>query len=242
MTCLISAGLLALAPLPAAPHAAAAPAAPAAPAVRAAHPFGDPQTLQISREGATVRARWRAAADDLTALALALRVLGGKRTYVYKDGALVPEESDESDAVTLAGSPRLKEYLLRNIRVGVRGTDCPGKVTSTGNLATDGALLEFACPAPVASADITVTMLTDLHASYRTLASTAQGERHTYTRSAATRSWSLDRSAAGASGPGTAAWLAVAAAVAAAAAGAVVLRTRRVRARRGRSGGRRAAS
>ncbi|OLT25456.1 hypothetical protein BJF79_12865 [Actinomadura sp. CNU-125] len=63
-----------------------------------AHPFGDPQTLEVSAEGSTVHVRWRAADDDLTALALSLRVLRAKRTYVYRDGALVPEESDESDA------------------------------------------------------------------------------------------------------------------------------------------------
>lgn len=180
-----------------------------------AHPFGDPQRLEVSGEGSTVRARWRAAGDDLTALALALRVLREKRTYVYENGALVPEESDESDAVTLSKSPQLADYLLRNIRVSDRGANCPGRVASTENLAEDGALVEFSCPGAVTSAEVTVRMLTDIHESYRTLASGPRGERHTYTKAAATHTWSLDRSmSAGRVPAGAAPWL-VAAAVAA---------------------------
>ncbi|GLZ04144.1 hypothetical protein Acsp03_16100 [Actinomadura sp. NBRC 104412] len=233
MTCLVTAGALVASPL----GGLGAPLGGGT-AEAQAHPFGDPQRLEISREGATVRARWRAAPDDLTALALALRVLGGKRTYVYRDGALVPEESDKSDAVLLAESPRLREYLLRNIRVTEKDAACPGKVVSTGNLAADGAVLDFACPGAVTSASVTVTMLTDLHASYRTLASTAQGERHTYTKAAPTHTWSLDRSdRAGAGSNGTASWptAAAIAAVALLASGGAVLGARRLRAGRRRA-------
>ncbi|MBE1531565.1 hypothetical protein [Actinomadura algeriensis] len=164
-----------------------------------AHPFGDPQTLEVSAEGSTVHARWRAAADDLTALALALRVLEVKRTYVYRDGALVPEESDESDAVSLAKSAKFGAYLTRNIRVKSGGTECPGTLVTAANLGEDGARLEFACAGAVASAEITVRTLTDLHPAYRTLAS-AGGERHTYGEASPTHTWALDGSAARADG------------------------------------------
>ncbi|QFG23880.1 hypothetical protein [Actinomadura sp. WMMB 499] len=192
-----------------------------------AHPFGDPQTLEVSAEGATVHARWRAAGDDLTALALALRVLKAKRTYVFKDGALVPEESDESDAVTLAKSGRFGEYLVKNIQVKSGGTACTGRFVSAANLAEDGARLEFDCPAAVASAEVTVRTLLDLHPAYRTLASGDGGERHTYTGSEPTHTWSLDGSSA-ARTPGTVLRLGVPiAVVAAAGAGAFWWRRRR---------------
>lgn len=184
-----------------------------------AHPFGDPQTLEVSAEGSTVRARWRAAGDDLTALALALRVLKTKRTYVYRDGALVPEESDESDAVTLSKSPKLGEYLVKNVRVKSGGTECPGRLVSAAKLAEDGALLEFDCPAAVESAEITVRTLTDLHPAYRTLASSAGGERHTYGESAPAHTWALDGSAASARAGGTVVRLGVPIGVVVAAAG-----------------------
>lgn len=193
-----------------------------------AHPFGDPQTLEVSAEGATVHARWRAAADDLTALALALRVLKVKRTYVYKDGALVPEESDESDAATLGKSAALGEYLLKNIRVESGGAACPGRLVSAADLARDGARLAFDCPEAVASAEVTVRTLLDLHPAYRTLASGDGGERHTYAEASPTHTWTLDGSAASARTSGTVLRLGVPiAVVAAAGAGAFWFRRRR---------------
>ncbi|MEV5825696.1 hypothetical protein AB0L25_08965 [Spirillospora sp. NPDC052242] len=193
-----------------------------------AHPFGDPQTLEVSADGATVHARWRAAADDLTALALALRVLKVKRTYVYKDGALVPEESDESDAVTLGKSARLGEYLLKNIQVKSDGTACPGRLVSAADLVRDGARLEFDCPRAVASAEVTVRTLLDLHPAYRTLASGDGGERHTYAESSPTHTWTLDGSAASAARTsGTVLRLAVPIGVVVAAGAAVVWFRRR---------------
>ncbi|OLT25455.1 hypothetical protein BJF79_12860 [Actinomadura sp. CNU-125] len=80
------------------------------------------------------------------------------------------------------------------------GTECPGTLVSAANLAADGARLEFACAGAVASAEITVRTLTDLHPAYRTLASGAGGERHTYGEASPTHTWSLDGSAARADG------------------------------------------
>lgn len=165
-------------------------------AAASAHPFGDPQTLDLRAEGGAVEVRWKAAGDDLTALALDLRVLAEKRTFVYEDGALVPGESDASDAAELAAAPEFGAYLLTHIKVRSGGADCAGRLVSAGNLAEDGALLSFACPSegPVTAAEVTVTTLTDLHESYRTLARSEGGERHVYTRTAATRTWDLERS------------------------------------------------
>ena len=173
-----------------------------------------------------MHATWRAADDDLTALALALRVLKAKRTYVYRDGALVPEESDESDAVALARSAEFGEYLTRNIRVRSGGTDCPGKLVSAANLGEDGARLEFACAGAVASPEITVRTLTDLHPAYRTLAS-AGDERHTYGEASPTHTWALDGSAARAGGTVLGLGIPIAVAGVAGVAGVWFLRRRR---------------
>lgn len=48
--------------------------------------------------------RWRAAPDDLSALAIELRVVESGRTFVYDDGALVPEEKAPLDLTAAAAS------------------------------------------------------------------------------------------------------------------------------------------
>lgn len=171
----------------------------AAPAAHS-HPFGDPQTAELDAEGDVVRLRWTASPDDLTALALSLQVLKERRTYVYDRGVLVPEESDESDAVVLAGAPEFEAYLLDRVSVTQAGTDCAGVLADVDDLVSDGALVTFTCPAPVADVEVGVETLTDLHEAYRTLATASDGERATYSSTAPTHTWSFTEEG-GLSGP-----------------------------------------
>lgn len=164
----------------------------------AAHPFGDPQTLDLTGDGSTVTAVWKASPDDLTALALHLKVLKEKRTFVYENGALVPGESDDADAVVLAESEELADYLTERIAVKRAATPCPGRLVRADQLATEGAEVEFSCTGSVTDGpvDVTVTTLTDVHPAYRTLAS-AGGERVAYSETESTHEWRLGASSGG---------------------------------------------
>lgn len=148
-----------------------------------AHPFGDPQTAEISAGGDVVRIRWRfGGVDDLTLLAVSLGVL--PRSRVMLDGAVFPEESD---ARVLAGADAFREYLLDRIRVA----GCRGAVESTEDLATAGVVVAYACAEPVESAEVTVRMLTDLHPAYRTMAVGPHGQRAVYDADAERHEWAL---------------------------------------------------
>lgn len=171
-------------------------AAASAGGVAQAHPFGDPQTAQLHAEGNTVHVRWRAAADDLSTLAIDLRVVESGRTFVYQDGALVPEESDPTDIDALVAAPETVDYLLEHIRVSAGGQECAGSAGSLDGLGGDGAELAFACAAPVTAATVEISTLTDLHEAYRTLATGPDGQGHIYTLDAGTADWTFDPTAA----------------------------------------------
>jgi hypothetical protein len=148
-----------------------------------AHPFGDPQTVEISADGEVVRIQWRfGGADDLTLLAISLGLL--PRSRVMLDGAVFPEESD---VPTLAGADAFRDYLLDRIRVN----GCQGTVESTDDLADTGAVIAFACGAPVESAEVTVRMLTDLHPAYQTMAVGPHGQRSVYDAEQEVHDWTL---------------------------------------------------
>ncbi|WP_116951178.1 hypothetical protein [Jiangella endophytica] len=164
--------------------------------VAQAHPFGDPQTARVGADGDTVHVSWRAAADDLSALAIELRVVESGRTFVYQDGALVPEESDPTDVDALAAAPEFAGYLLERIRVRAGGQDCAGSVGALDRLADDGAELSFTCAGPVRTAEVSISTLTDLHAAYRTLATGAGDQGHVYTLADDTAEWAFDPAAA----------------------------------------------
>lgn len=162
------------------------------PAPASAHPLGPPQSLQLSADGAQVRAVWRAAEDDLTALGLELGVLAEGRTFVYDQGVLVPEESSAGDAVLLGDDEAaLGGYLLRTVSVRQGGAQCPGRLTRSDRLLEDGAHLEFSCPEQVDGVEVDVSTLVDLHPAYRTLAADSSGERAVYTESAPRHRWQL---------------------------------------------------
>lgn len=193
--------------------------------VAQAHPFGDPQTAQISNDGDTVHVRWRAAPDDLSALAIELRVVESGRTFVYEDGALVPEESDPTDVEALAGAPEFADYLLRHITVRAGGRECAGAVDPLDALADDGAGVTFTCAAPVTAAEVSISTLTDLHEAYRTLAYGPGDQGAVYTLADDTAAWTFDPAVAttgDGAGRARTAVVQVSAAVAVAAAAAVV--------------------
>jgi hypothetical protein len=165
---------------------------PAVPA--GAHPFGDPQTVEVDRaDSHVVRVRWRVGmSDDLTYLAMFLGLLPEDR--VMLDGALL---EDESDPALLAGSERLDGYLLQHVVVRAGGEACVGALVDKSDLLQTGATLEFTCPEAVASAQVAVSMLTDLSPDYRTLASGPNGERAVYDDDHVEQTWTFGPQAAG---------------------------------------------
>ncbi|GAA4088642.1 hypothetical protein [Nocardioides kongjuensis] len=156
----------------------------------AAHPFGDPQTVEVAPDAsdpAVVHVTWKVgAADDLTLLGIHLGVLPEDR--VMLDGAI---EYDDGDAALVQQAPEVHAYLLEHVEVAAGGRDCPGRVEASGDLIADGADLVFTCPQPAAVATLTVSTLTDLHPAYRTLATGPDGQHQVYGADAPTHDWAL---------------------------------------------------
>jgi hypothetical protein len=155
-----------------------------------AHPFGDPQTLELTADSDEVRLRWHVGmSDDVTALALHLGLLPHDR--VLLDGAVLYEDGDDD---LLAASPLLPAYLLDRLIITAGGSRCPGEVVSAGALMDDGVLLSFRCPGGVpgpTSVNLEVRTLTDLHPAYRTLASGPSGQRAVYDGDHPEHTWTL---------------------------------------------------
>ncbi|WP_436697983.1 hypothetical protein [Nocardioides sp. BYT-33-1] len=156
----------------------------------AAHPFGDPQTVEIAADPtdpAVVHVTWKVgAADDLTLLGIHLGVLPEDR--VMLDGAI---SYDDGDATLVEQAPEVREYLLEHVAVSADGRACTGRVEATGDLIADGADLVFACPTPPARATVEVSTLTDLHPAYRTLATGPDGQHRVYSADAPRHDWAL---------------------------------------------------
>lgn len=153
-----------------------------------AHPFGAPQTATLSlADPATVRVRWQVGAlDDLSYLAAALGALPADRTML--DGAVAVEPDDPD---VLARSGRLEPYLLRHVAVRTADGGCAGTVAPLGDVRADGAVIDFACPAPVTTATVEITTLADLSTLYTTLVTGPDGQRVAYGGSQTSRVWHL---------------------------------------------------
>ena len=166
-----------------------------------AHPFGDPQTLEVARDGAdasVVHVTWKVgAADDLTLLGIHLEVLPEDR--VMLDGAISYEAED---AGLVAEAPEVADYALDHVVVTAGGSECEGAVASIGDLTSEGADLAFTCAQPVESVSVEVTTLTDLHPAYRTLANGPDGQHAVYGSDSPVHEWTLP-AVAGAAGPTT---------------------------------------
>jgi hypothetical protein len=176
-----------------------------------AHPFGDPQTADITSTATGLQVQWKASPDDVTALAITLGVLDQMRTFVFDDGALVPEESDDADGVKLAEAPEFEAYLLKHLAASVDGVDCTGDLQPVTDVAAEGAIVDFDCGGPVTSADVRITMLTDIHEAYRTMAYGPDDALQAYSVDAESFTWQFREGAdqpageASPSGPSTAA-------------------------------------
>lgn len=166
-----------------------------------AHPFGDPQTLEVARDDAdasVVHVTWKVgAADDLTLLGIHLEVLPEDR--VMLDGAISYEVED---AGLVAAAPAVADYALDHVVVSAGGSECEGTVESVGDLTGEGADLAFTCAQPVESVSVEVTTLTDLHPAYRTLATGPDGQHAVYGSDSPVHEWNLP-AAVGAAGPAT---------------------------------------
>lgn len=156
----------------------------------AAHPFGDPQTLGVSRDGAdpaVVHVTWKVgAADDLTLLGIHLGVLPQDR--VMLDGAVSYEPDDGAQ---VQDTPELAAYLLDHVTVTSDGAACEGEVHAVGDLVADGADIAFTCPQAPDAVAVGVSTLTDLHPAYRTLASGPDGQHEVYSLDDASHTWVL---------------------------------------------------
>ncbi len=163
-----------------------------APAPAQAHPFGPPQTVEVSASGGRVLVRWAfGGTDDISYLAVALGVLGGDRTLL--DGAVVYQEGDDT---ALAAAPQFADYVGEHIRVSNAGDGCEGAVESVAALASDGVTVSYDCPGGLGSVSVAVDMMLDLHPAYRTLATGPDGQRAVYDAADLSHDWALGDGAA----------------------------------------------
>ncbi|TDC29631.1 hypothetical protein E1211_25640 [Micromonospora sp. 15K316] len=161
-----------------------------APVPAAAHPFGDPQTVDVARDEQrpdVVRVRWRVGGpDDLTLLGVSLGLLPEDR--VLPDGNV---DYQYSDPGLVGASTQFPAYLLERITVTGDGKPCVGRVEPPRALARAGATAEFTCPGPVSTATVRMRMLTDLNSAYRALATGPDGQREVYDSAQESHDWVL---------------------------------------------------
>lgn len=127
-----------------------------------AHPFGPPSTARLVADGSTVTVWWHAAEDDWVAL--------GQSLGAFEDPAGTVSTSLTGEE-KLQRSPAVREYLLGKIGVSQNGRKCAGNLEPLQGLLKQGAKISFDCPAPVLEVDVTLSALTDLNESYRTVLS-----------------------------------------------------------------------
>lgn len=154
-----------------------------------AHPMGPPQLVSLSLAAPDqLQVNWKAGApDDLSWLAFDLGLLPADR--IMLDGAITPQADD---ARLLQDSPALAEYLTRRISVHSEGQQCRPGVPELAALDTDGATVVFTCPAPVRQASVELGLLTDLEASYATLATGPDGTQAIYNGNVTSHDWTFD--------------------------------------------------
>ena len=158
-----------------------------------AHPFGPPQTAEVSADGDRVVVQWRfGATDDISYLAAALGALPPER--VLLDGVVLYKDGDDERLRTDAA---FDDYLLQHVTATRAGEPCTGEVAGTDDLVDQGVRLGFACAAGSGAVDVTIDLLTDLHPAYRTLATGPGGQRAVYAADDPRHAWDLDLAAAG---------------------------------------------
>ncbi len=156
-----------------------------------AHPFGEPQQAAIAPTGSGLRVQWRAAEDDVAALAGFLGVLGGSHIVVYGNGEYDAEASSVPAGVQLAEAPEFADYVLAHVTATAAGATCEGTVELVEDVTIEGATVEFDCGGPVSAAEVTINTLIDVNEAYRTLASGPGGQRNVYSLDQDTFTWQL---------------------------------------------------
>jgi hypothetical protein len=160
-----------------------------APVAAQAHPFGSPLTATVTSNAAhdEVRVQWMpGASDDFIYLAVGLGL--DDRDRSLEKGALLYVKRD---ADRLAASPVFRDYLLEHVAVRSGGRPCVGRVVSTERIVADGVGLAFDCAAGSSQVDLAISMMTDLHPAYRTLATGPGGERFVYDVDHGEHRWDL---------------------------------------------------
>ncbi len=71
------------------------------------------------------------------------------------------------------------------------GVACAGTVLPVESLVGDGVSLDFDCPPATDAVEVDVSLMTDLHPAYETLASGPWGQRFVYTADATAHRWSF---------------------------------------------------
>ncbi|MDG4822982.1 hypothetical protein O7635_14100 [Asanoa sp. WMMD1127] len=122
----------------------------------AAHPFGPPSTARVTVHGSSLTLVWHAAEDDWVAL--------GQSVGAFDDPA-----TDVTGEQKLQRSAAVHAYLLERMTVRQAGQPCPGELGELTDLLTEGATIEYACPARVDEVRIRLAALMDLDEAYRTV-------------------------------------------------------------------------
>ncbi|MGW5649501.1 HoxN/HupN/NixA family nickel/cobalt transporter [Saccharopolyspora sp. NPDC003752] len=128
-----------------------------------AHPFGTPPVARIAADGNAVDVIWSAANDDL---------------------AVLHETAD-------AANTSEAQYLGSHIQPSQDGRPCPLDHADTTRLDQDGARLRYRCQNPVATVDLTITVLNDVAPEYRTISVTESGGGGLHTAGEPTRALAL---------------------------------------------------
>lgn len=153
-----------------------------------AHPYGPLQLADVAADGDNVVVTWRfGATDDISYLAAALEALPPER--ILLDGVILYQDGDED---LLTKSPKFAEYLNQHMVVSRGGEACASQVRPTADLIEDGVPVAFACSNASGPFAVTIDMLFDLHPAYRTLATTADGQRGEYVAEDATHDFTFE--------------------------------------------------
>lgn len=143
------------------------------------HPFGPPLVATLAADGEQVTLTWVAADDDWVSL--------GEHVGAFE----APDADTLTGAELLARSPEVSDYLLGHLGVAQDGADCASRVDAIDPLG-EGVRVVFDCPAPVSEVDVTVSALTDINESYRTVVSNVGETGTLFTADTATQPWDFD--------------------------------------------------
>lgn len=176
-----------------------------------AHGALAPPTAVLRAEDHQVVLHWRAAEDDVVALAVAVGqlprsvlddhlVAAAAIADVSELEPLVATLAAEVDQASLAADPALEDYLLTGLDVTQAETPCPGSLTDAEEVLARGLEVRFACPAPVAEVAVTITLLAEQDPTHTTFSTDGRGDVAVHTSQRPTHRWDLAGTGAPAAG------------------------------------------